>query len=35
MEQAGLEECALVQRMLPAGWQAQARQLGALRLPRV
>lgn len=31
MEQAGLEEWAVVERMLPTGWQAQAKQLGALR----
>lgn len=31
MEQAGLEDWAVVERMLPEGWEAQAKQLGALK----
>jgi hypothetical protein len=31
MKREGLEEWAVVERMLPVGWEAQAKQLGALR----
>lgn len=31
MDEAGLEEWAVIERMLPLGWQAKAKELGALR----
>jgi len=31
MKREGLEEWAVVERILPVCWQAQAKQLGALR----